>query len=126
MTKVETAKQKAKQMVERTKKEIREEERKREIIQKFEEIFGFEPDRVWWDENLLKANYIVNFDEDEVPTIMRKPVTEVSFWLVEQKFDVGYDLDWNFWKEKEKDLIRYRWTRKLRKYIAVIDIITSK
>jgi len=121
---MEKAKQMAKQMIERTEKKVLEKEREQEIRQKFEEIFGFHPDRVWWDEDLLKANYIVNFDEEI--SIMEKPVTEVSFWLVERNFDVGYDLDWNFWKEEEKDLIRYRWTRKLRKYIAVIDIITSK
>ena len=116
----------AKQMVERTKKEIREEERKREIIQKFEDLFGFPPEKVWWTDNLtLKANSVINFDEENRPTIMGKPVTEVSFWLVEQKFDVRYDLDWNFWKLKEGLIIEYKWTKKLREYIAVVKIITS-
>ena len=113
----------AKQMIERTKKEVREVERKREIISMFEMVFGFEPDRVWWNEDLLKAKSVINFDEENRPTIMGKPVTEVSFWLVEQKYDVGDDIDWNFWKEGEDLIYRYMWTKKMRKHIAVIEIL---
>ena len=120
----------AKQMIEKTKKEIREEERKREIIQKFKDLYGFQPDRVWWTDNFtLKANSVINFDDfdddEEIPTIMEKPVKEVQFWVEEEKIDMGYDMDWNFSKSKEGLFIRYELTRGLRKYMAVVEIITS-
>ena len=125
---MERAVEVAKQMIEKTRREIREDERKQEVIQKFEDLFGFPPENVCWDEDLLRANYIVNFDDfdDEVPTIMEKPVKKVSFGLVEEKIDLGYDLDWNFRKLKEKDLIMYKWTRKLRKFVAVIRIVIER
>ena len=123
---METAKQMAKQMIEKTRGEIREDERKREVIQKFEDLFGFPPEKVWWDGDLLNANYIVNFDDDdEEISIMEKKVKEVQFWLVEEKID-WYDMDWNFSKEKEKNLIIYRWTRNLRKHIAEIVIVIER
>jgi len=118
-----------KQAIEKTKKEIREKERKQEIIQKFEDLFGFPPDRVWWDEDLtLEAKSVINFkDFEEIsPTIMERKVKEVSFWLVEEKLDLGYDIDWNFGKEENHYFIRYKWTRKLRKHVAGIEIVTER
>ena len=119
----------AKQMIEKTKDAVREEEREKELRQKFEEIFGFQPEKVWWTDNLtLKAITRISgdelSDEENRPTVEGKPVIEVVFWLIEEKIDLGFDIDWNFSKSKEDLFIRYKWTKKLRKYIAVVEIMT--
>ena len=119
----------AKQMIEKTKDAVREEEREKELRQKFEEIFGFQPEKVWWTDNLtLKAITRISgdelSDEENRPTVEGKPVIEVVFWLIEEKMDLGFDVDWNFFKMKEDLFFVYKWTKKLRKYIAVVEIMT--
>ena len=119
----------AKQMIEKTKDAVREEEREKELRQKFEEIFGFQPEKVWWTDNLtLKAITRISgdelSDEENRPTVEGKPVIEVVFWLIEEKIDLGFDIDWNFSKSREGLVYWYRWTKKLRKYIAVVEIMT--
>jgi hypothetical protein len=117
-------------MIEKTKAMVREEERKKELIQKFEEIFGFKPDLLIWTDNFtLKATYSVSNDElsdEEIsPTVEGKQALEVSFRLVEEGAEVGYDPDWKFSQSKGSMVNCYSWTKRLGKYIALVEVITK-
>jgi hypothetical protein len=118
-------------MIDKTKNAVREEERKKELMQKFEEIFGFKPDLlIWIDDFTLKASKRVSSDElsddEEIgPTVEGKLVLEVSFRLLEEETDVGYDIDWKFSKSKGLAVNCYTWTKRLGQYTALVEVITK-
>ena len=120
-----------KNIIEKTKKQVQEEERKQKLIEKFEEIFGFKPTStisITWNANWnLKAMYVVNLknldNKDFDDLIEGKKVIEVVFKLWEEPKDVGYDLDWKF--SVTKDLgAHYYWIKRHGQYTACIEIIT--
>jgi len=121
----------AKQMIDKTKNAVKEEERKKELMQKFEEIFGFKPDLlIWTDDFTLKASKRVSSDElsddEEIsPTVEGKSVIEVAFRLLEEGTDVGYDLDWQFSKTIGTMVNCYTWAKRLGQYKALVEIITK-
>jgi hypothetical protein len=118
-----------KQMVEKTKQEVKEEERKQEIMQRFEEIYGFKPDLIIWTDNLtLKAVCRINvedwFDEEFTWFIEGKQILEVAFILKEEE-NVGHDIDWKLSRSKRTAINYYNWKRQYGQYLAEIEIITK-
>jgi len=119
-----------KQMIKKTKEEVKEEERKQVLIEKFKEIFGFKPDLIVWTDNLnLKATYRVNVrelnDEEFDWFVEGKQIIEVSFRLWEEEKDNGYDVDWKFSKLKGLAVNCYDWMRRYGQYTALVEIVTK-
>ena len=119
-----------KQMIKKTKEEVKEEGRKQKLIEKFKEIFGFKPDLIVWTDNLnLKATYRVNvreLDDEEFDWFVEgKQIIEVAFRLLEEENDVGYDPDWKFLKSKGLAVNCYSWMRRYGQYTALVEVITK-
>jgi hypothetical protein len=118
-----------KDIIRKTKNEVREEERKKAIIQKFKEIFGFEPNLIIWTDNLtLLATYRVTIDEIDDEefdlTIEGKRVVEILFKIQEEIGYNGCDVNWTFLKSKRSDVICYQFVKNYDEYTAYIEIIT--
>jgi len=119
-----------KQMIKKTKEEVKEERRKQKLIEKFKEIFGFKPDLIVWTDNLnLKATYRVNvreLDDEEFDCFVEgKQIIEVAFRLWEEENDIGYDPDWKFSKSKGLSVNCYSWIRRYGQYTALVEVITK-
>jgi hypothetical protein len=120
-----------KDIIRRTKNEVKEEDRKRAIIQKFNEIFGFKPGLIIWTGGLtLEAIYNVKelkkLDDEEFDWFIEgKQVSEVSFKLYEEGKDNGYDADWHFVKTKGLAVNCYSWMRRYGQYTAIMEVITK-
>jgi hypothetical protein len=117
-----------KNIIEKTKKQVQEEERKQKLIEKFEEIFGFKPTSITWNANWnLKAMHVVNVkkldNKDFDDLIEGKQVIEIAFKLWEESKDVGYDLDWKFSVTRGIGT-NYYWMKRFGQYTACIEVIT--
>jgi hypothetical protein len=124
----------AKQMIVRTKRAVKEEERKQVLIEKFREIFGFKPDVLVWSANgTLDAVYRVcvdDLDERELEEfdwmVEGKKVIEVSFRVWEEAGDGSYDEDWKFSRGSGVEVDYYSWMRRYGGYTALVQIVTLK
>jgi len=118
----------AEQMIKRAKKEVKEEERKQTIIQKFKEVFGFEPNLIIWTDNLTLQTAsrltIDNNDEEYDWTIEGRRVVEIIFRIIEEFGYNAYEEDWSFHKFK-LDVICYQFVKHCGDYTAFIEIITN-
>jgi hypothetical protein len=115
-----------KQWVEKTKQALLEEERKQEIVKNFKEIFGIEPDRVWWDacKTLTASAQFKEFDEEL--TILDRKVTEINFIMYEEEEEV-FDPHWKFETGKHTKHWHhgYRWTKRIGGYKAIVEIFAK-
>ncbi|MCI4409741.1 MAG: hypothetical protein JHC26_11670 [Thermofilum sp.] len=126
----------AKQMVMKMKRTVKEEERKKKLVEKFEEVFGFKPNVVVWSDNsTLEAIYRVDvrlYDKESGEfdwTIEGKRVLIVLFKLREEDEDGESVFDWWFSESKKperEDVDFYSSMQVYGKYVAIVDIITTK
>ena len=110
--------------IQKTKEELRQEEREREVEKMFKLIFGFEPDRMIWSNSGLVARKVVSTIKEEFYIIGYK-VWEIEFRLKEVD-TINLDADWKFNQEEEENRIFYTWTKRLGKFEACVEIKTIK
>lgn len=108
--------------VEKTKKALMEEERKKEIIEKFREIFDIEPDKVEWtmDKTLEAVKRIKDLEGADLLILDRK-VKEIIFIMYEAK-DEMFDPHWRFEERKKHWYYIFRWSKRIGIYAAIVEI----
>jgi len=111
-----------KEFIEKTKREVRERERVKEIIGEFFETFGFLPDEVEWikegAERILQATAL---EEENKETILGEKVEKVSFHLIEDRL-YGSDEDWKYSSFTSGIYTVHKWSRNLKNYRAMVKI----
>jgi len=122
--------------INKTKKKLREEERKERIIEYFTNVFGEKPDVLVWQGGYLEAKKSVSLhdkdlefyddlDEEWVRYMIEGMVViGITYAVREQDEANGYDLDWRLSKERYNDVMCYRWTKRDGNYLLYVEIHT--
>lgn len=112
--------------IEKTKIALMERERKEEIVKKFKEIFGIEPDQVrWTDDKTLEARTRIKDELDADLLILDRKVTEVTFYLLEEK-EEKYDASWRFEQRKKHWYHIFTWWKRVGIYVAMVEIYVKR
>jgi len=112
--------------IELTKGELREEARKRELIGKFMETFGFLPDMLEWKtdctQRILKA---IAEEKPEAQTILGEKVEKIIFCLIEDTINLEPNTDWKFSSYSDVPYTVYKWSRKTKGVKAMVKIFVK-
>ena len=116
----------AKQWIERTKKELKEELREERIKAIFEVIFGFQPTWIEWvsdPERKIVAEAQVESFKDVY--IMGRRVVSVKFRLKEDPLQNVEDENWEMSEYSRGPWIIYKWKKRMRGFLATVEIDTE-
>ena len=120
VTKVEAAKE----FIERTKGELKEKERVREMIGMFIETFGFMPDVLEWESDAGKRVLTAKAVEKQetIQTILGEKVVEVIFGIEEENLE---ETEWKMSEFTRGKYTVYKWRKYFKGFSAWVEIITE-
>ena len=112
--------------IQKTRQEVKQEEREKEVKKWFKSIFGIEPERVVWGEDgSLRARTVVLTKEWEM-YILGNKVWEVKFEITELETENQWDFDWVYREVNEENRIIYKWEKNVGKFRVCVEIKTIK
>jgi glutaredoxin 2 len=108
--------------VAKTKEQLQQHQREEEIKEWYRIVFGCNPEHIrWTDKSTVKAFSSISQTDFY---ILGFRVWEVKFTL-ESKKNSEYS-EWEFFIEEEETKIFYKWTKRLGKFEACVEIKTIK
>ena len=118
-----------KQWITKTKEEVKEGERVREIIGEFFETFGFMPDVAEWInegvERVLQATALQTEQEIGKEFILGQRIEKIKFSLIEDRLYGSDETNWKYSCYSSGPYTCYKWSRVLKGFKAKVEIFVK-